>query len=262
LEQVLVGIVLIGGALAGGVVSYLFGPSPTFWLNGFSFLAAAWIISTIKILKPIHHHEDQDNKKESLSLSLKHVILLSIPLQIILLCELLVPLVNGIDNVLISVYAVEIFHLGNVGVGTFYGALGIGLIASFPVANRIKKHYLLIGLSCLFFEGCMMLFLSHAYSTLLAVMIFCSSAFFSGIGNACLDTVLMQEIPEKHQGMMFGLIATLSNTLLGLSMLLTGCSLDVISPRLLGFLGGTSLLCISIFLFMTYSIRKSKEVSN
>jgi hypothetical protein len=36
----------------------------------------------------------------------------------------------------------------------------------------------------------------------------------------------------------------------------------VISPRLLGFLGGTSLLCISIFLFMTYSIRKSKEVSN
>jgi MFS family permease len=262
MEQVLVGIVLIGGAFAGGVVSYFFGPDLTFWLNGFSFLAAAWLISTIQFLNPPRHHEDPNTKKERLSLSLKNVILLSIPLQIILLCEILVPFVNGIDNVLISVYAVEIFHLGNVGVGTFYGALGIGLMASFSIANRIKKHYLLIGLSCLFFEGCMMIFLSHAYSTLFAVMIFCSSAFFSGIGNACLDTVLMREIPEQHQGMMFALMASLSNTLLGLSMLLAGVFLDVISPRLLGFLGGTSLLCISIFLIMIYFIRKSKEVSS
>ncbi|MEH7109238.1 MFS transporter, partial [Bacillus sp. JJ1764] len=44
LEQVLIGIVLIGGAFSGGIVASIFGAHITFWLNAASFLGAAALI--------------------------------------------------------------------------------------------------------------------------------------------------------------------------------------------------------------------------
>ncbi|MEH7109239.1 MFS transporter, partial [Bacillus sp. JJ1764] len=78
--------------------------------------------------------------RESIFSIFKKVILMSIPVQILLFCEILLASLNGIDNVLISVYAVKEYHLGDVGVGLFYGALGNGLTVSFTVANRLRKH--------------------------------------------------------------------------------------------------------------------------
>ncbi|MBP3040912.1 MFS transporter [Bacillaceae bacterium Marseille-Q3522] len=257
MEQVLIGIVLIGGAFSGGIVSYFFGPDMTFWFNGVSFLVAAWLISTIDF--PEAEREAGHHKKQRLRVSsLKKIILLSIPLQVILLSEILIPLVNGIDNVLISVYAVEIFHLEDIGVGMFYGALGIGFISSFSVANRTKKHFLLSGIICLIMEGLMMILLSQSYAAALAFLLFCCTAFFSGVGNACFDTVLMKEIPDEHRGMMFGFTAALANTLLGVSMFFAGSALEMISPRLLGFLGGAAYIVIAVLLILIYAIKKSR----
>lgn len=43
---------------------------------------------------------------------------------------LTMPLANGIDNILVSIYGLEVFDMGELGVGFMYGALGIGLILS------------------------------------------------------------------------------------------------------------------------------------
>lgn len=257
MEQVMVGIVLIGGAFSGGMVSYLFGPNVTFVFNGLSFLVASWLISTLEI--PELKENSPNKKKEFVHFSLlKKLIITSIPLQVILLCECLVPLMNGIDNILISVYAVEIYHLGEIGVGLFYGALGIGLMMSYSVANRIKNKFLTIGLICLIIEGVSLILLSQSRFAILAFLFFCCTAFVSGIGNACFDTVLMKETPDEHQGMMFGLLATISNTLLGLSMFLAGSVLEYIDPRLLGLIGGSSFIIISILLLIVFFNKKSR----
>jgi MFS-type transporter involved in bile tolerance (Atg22 family) len=87
----------------------------------------------------------------------------------------------------------------------------------------------------------------------------------SGIGNACFDTVLMKEIPEDHQGMMFGLLATMGNTILGLSLLLAGVALNYLAPRSLGLIGGVAYILIAIVIpaaISTKAYRKSSLSHN
>ena len=261
MEQVLIGIVLIGGAFSGGIVSFIFGPSITFWVNAASFLGAAAIISTIRFPDNVRVNESSQPKKKSTPVIFKKVILQSLPVLILLVCEVLIAFMNGIDNVLISVYAVSEYHLGDIGVGLFYGALGIELTLSYSVANRLRKNFLVTGLVCLMLEGTFLLLLSRTHLVVFAFLLFCLVAFVSGIGNACFDTVLMKEIPEEHQGMMFGLLATIGNTILGLSMFLSGVALDFVAPSLLGLIGGGAYIVIAIVLLAVISSKAYRKRS-
>jgi MFS family permease len=259
LEQVMLGIVLIGGAFSGGIVSFLFGSKMTFWVNAASFLGSAAIISTITFPEIYQVKQENEFKKENLFAIFKKVILKSVPVQILLICEVLIALMNGIDNVLISVYAVKVYHLGDVGVGLFYGALGIGLMLSFYIANRLRKNFLVTGLLCLMFEGVFLLLLSRTHIVIFAFLMFCGVAFMSGIGNACFDTILMKEIPKEHQGTMFGLLATIGNTILGISMFLSGFSLHYFKPRSLGMFGGIAYMVVAIFLMVVVSMNERQQ---
>ncbi|WP_233522637.1 MFS transporter [Peribacillus glennii] len=260
LEQVMLGVVLIGGAFSGGIVSYIFGPQFTFWFNAFSFLVAALIIANIEF--PAEDKTAHNGNKEKTQLSsISKILLASVPLQIILLCQAFVACVNGIDNVLISVYAVKIYELGEIGVGMFYGALGIGLMLSFFVAKRLKKHLLLLGIACLMAEGIFVVLQSRIEVLLLAVLIFISAAFMSGIGNACFDTVLMKETPEEHQGKLFGFTEAISNTIHGGSMFMAGVATEYIHPRTMGFFGGISYIGISFCLLLALFIIRTKSIS-
>ncbi|XJZ27815.1 MFS transporter [Bacillota bacterium Lsc_1132] len=256
LEQVMLGAVLIGGAFSGGIVSALFGAGVTFWFNAASFLGAAAIISTIDF--PKKHVAEEKNFAASI-LSFKKIITMSLPVQILLLGEVLIAAMNGIDNVLISVYAVNEFQLGDMGVGLFYGALGIGLMVSFAAVNQLRENLLLTGFVFLLLEGAVLIILSRTHLVVLAVLIFCAAAFMSGISNTCFDTVLMKEIPEEHQGRIFGLIATLSNTFLGVSMFLAGLALSYLQPRTLGFIGGISFVMIASFLIVVFLVKSSRK---
>lgn len=246
LEQVMIGIVLIVGAFSGGVVSLILGTNVTFWLNAASFLGAATIISTITF--PEKKESQKKSNKGNPFIIFKKVIIQSVSIQILLLCEILIASLNGIDNVLISVYAIKVYHLEDVGVGLFYGALGIGFVLSFSIANRFRNNFLITGLICLILEGASLLLLSRTHFVFFAFLLFCLTAFMSGIGNACFDTVLMKEIPEVHQGTMFGLLATIGNTLLGISMFLSGAILQFIAPRFLGMIGGITYMVVAIIL--------------
>lgn len=164
LEQVMLGVVLIISAFSGGIVTYFFGPNITFWLNGLFFLFAALIIFSLPQVD--ENRQIQKNRDAPFFQSIntiKKLITVSSPLLIAILFELVVPLFNGIDNVLISLYAVQEFKLGDIGVGLFYGALGIGLMLSYIISQHIQKHLLFIGLVSLIVEGVFHIFLSHVY---------------------------------------------------------------------------------------------------
>lgn len=140
LEQLMSGCVLILGAFSGGGVSMWFGPEAAFIMNAISFLIAALLIHGIDLP---HHVNEKEVASEELSStaekqgiasplrSLGILIGGSLTLQIIFGFELLVPMLSGLDNVLISVYAIQEFQAGDIGVGSFYAALGIGLSLSF-----------------------------------------------------------------------------------------------------------------------------------
>lgn len=259
LEQVMIGIVLIGGAFSGGIVASIFGSHVTFWFNAASFLGAAAILSTINFPEKKQVKDEKMPEKKTLWFIFKRVIWMSVPVQILLICEVLLAFMNGIDNVLISVYAVNEYQLGDVGVGLFYGALGIGLTLSYSVANRLRKHFFVTGLLCLMLEGTFLVLLSRTHFVIFAFLLFCGAAFMSGIGNACFDTILMKEIPEQYQGTMFGLLATIGNTILGISMFLSGLALHYLSPRSMGLIGGLAYILIALFILAAISSKAYRK---
>ncbi|WP_285755398.1 MFS transporter [Parageobacillus sp. G301] len=265
LEQVMLGIVLIGGSFSGGIVTFFFGPDMTFWFNGLSFLIAAMIIFSIPFTNKNRHIQKNDKKNHESNIfhsikTIKKLMIASSALYIAFLFEFIVPLFNGIDNVLISIYAVQEFDLGDIGVGLFYGALGIGLMLSFIVAQRIHQHLLLIGLTALILEGLFHIILSRVHLAFIAFIIYISISFVSGICNTCFDSIVMKETPSDKQGLVFGLLTTISNTFIGISMFGAGIILEVVNNRTLGLIGGMGFVLTGLFLFVVYS-SKEKELS-
>ncbi|GAE44705.1 hypothetical protein [Mesobacillus boroniphilus] len=74
-------------------------------------------------------------------------------LLLLMMFELIIPLINGIENVLISVYAVETFEKADLGVGVFYSVLGLGLIISPLLTRMIQNRFLLFSFICIIGEG-------------------------------------------------------------------------------------------------------------
>ncbi|NJJ38169.1 MFS transporter [Paenibacillus apii] len=265
MEQLMTGCVLILGALTGGFVSHWLGPETAFVLNACSFLAAAAIISGISFPSSAPEGREEEVRGDepepgnvSRRKGLASLVAGSLVLQTVLGYELLVPLVNGLDNVLISVYAIRVFHAGDIGVGAFYAALGAGLTLSFWAGGWIKRNFLAAALGGLLLEGLLLMGISAAGGFWAACGLYVLLSLASGIGGASLDTLLMRETPAKWQPVLFGLLTAVTNTLLGLSMLLAGWLLGGTGPRTLGFAGGACFAAIAIALGAYVWIRGGK----
>ncbi|MBT2692462.1 MFS transporter [Bacillus sp. ISL-55] len=257
-EQVLMGIVLIIGALSGGIVSYFLGAKAAFLLNIVSFLAAGWILSTLPSLGGTIKNEqisEPDLEKYS---ELLPVIAASTFLLMLMMFELIIPLINGIENVLLSVYAVETFKKADLGVGIFYSVLGLGLMISPLLTKMVKKRFLLFSFICIIGEGLFLTSISQTKAFWMAAVLFGVTAIFSGVGNALLDTVAMETIPTKWHGMYFGITSMLSNTFIGVSMFLTGMALEWFDPRLVGMIGGIMYISAGT-LFLIWSLKYSVD---
>ncbi|MCD7035569.1 MFS transporter [Metabacillus sp. GX 13764] len=251
LEQVSLGFVLIIGAFFGGAVSYLLGAEMSFWLNGLSFFLAAGILAffpnDVFSSVPGEAAEKKGNWRAA-----GKILFFSGGAGAVFLGEALLPIFNGIDNVLISVYAVEEFKLGDLGVGLFYGCLGIGLCISFAVSGKVKKHFVPVGFTSLIAEGLLLILLSFTASPAAAAILYVSLAFFSGVSNACFDTVIMRSVPTEWQGKIFGVLLALSNSLIGISMLAAGGLIEAFGSRTMGFAGGMGFAALGFLLLLSH----------
>ncbi|MBT2661263.1 MFS transporter [Bacillus sp. ISL-45] len=259
-EQVLIGIVLIIGALSGGIVSYLLGAKAAFLLNIVSFLAAGWILSTLPSLGGKIENEQISKPDMEKYSELLPVIAASSFLIMLMMFELIIPLINGIENVLLSVYAVQTFEKADLGVGIFYSVLGLGLMISPLLTKMVKKRLLLFSFICIIGEGLFLTSISQTKAFWVAAVLFGVTAIFSGVGNALLDTVAMETIPSKWHGMYFGITSMLSNTFIGVSMFLTGMALEWFDPRLVGMIGGIMYISAgTLFLIWSLKYRVDQE---
>lgn len=274
LEQLMSGSVLIIGALTGGVVSLWFGPEMAFVMNAVSFLIAALLIGGIDFPQNMEEADpesklnstgressvERNNVKARQWRALKLVVGGSIVLQVVVGYELLVPIINGWDNVLISVYAVQEFHAGDIGVGAFYAALGIGLSLSFFAERIVRTHLLAVALGGLLTEGLLLMAISASGDFPVAFCLYILLSLAGGMGNACLDTLVMRETPTALQPAMFGMLSAVGGLLLGVSMLSAGWLLDLVEPRMLGLLGGACCAGISLLLG-AYTLIRSRSTA-
>jgi MFS family permease len=107
-------------------------------------------------------------------------------------------------------------------------------------------------------EGGLLMLLSVVTLPVIAVLIYILLALMSGVGNACLDTLLMRETPEKYRGLIYGLVTACSSTMVVLSMFGAGLLLEVMEPRKLGFAGGLGFAAIAVLL-TTYGWLRARE---
>ncbi|MED1601957.1 MFS transporter [Alkalihalophilus marmarensis] len=243
----MVGFVLIIGATSGGVIAYYFGLSTSFIINGITFLLSALIIAKVNL--PFVR-----NKIGNAPLSMSRKQLgSSAALITFFFIAVTMPLANGIDNVLVSVYALEIFEMGEFGVGILYAALGLGFIFSSMCANLLKRSLLTLTVLFIAFEGIGHLLLSVVPSFSTAIFIIIFITFVGGLSNICIDTVMMKVIPRQKQGTIFGFMQALSNTALGLSMASAGFLLVLFHPRELSLIVGSADIVFTIIYLILFS---------
>ncbi|WP_106495281.1 MFS transporter [Lentibacillus sp. Marseille-P4043] len=243
IEQIMVGIVLVAGSSTGGIISYLFGLHLPFILDGLSYLISALFILNMTIptimkakkCNPVYH-----------SPSAWKLITGSSILLIFIFIEITMPLANGVDNVLMSVYALDIFHKGDLGVGLIYTALGLGFIISSFFSTKLRRKLVLLVVVFIALEGSGHLLLSVVPTFSFALLTVLFITFAGGISNICSSTLIMKIVPKSRQGTFFGLTQMISNTALGLSMGVAGFLLEVFNPRTLSFLVGITYIVLTI----------------
>jgi len=262
IEQIMVGGVLILGSSAGGIFSYLFGLHLPFILDGISFLCSAYILTKMTVQQPVNATPNENN--HSIAQPKKSnwkYIFGSSALIIFIIIELTMPIANGIDNVLISVYALDVFDMGDVGVGFMYAMMGLGFVLSSFLSNMLQRKLVLLMVIFIVFEGLGHIFLSAAATFLYALFIVLLITFVGGLSNICLSTIIMTTVPRSMQGRFFGITAMISNTSLGISMGLAGFLLELFGPRTLSFYVGITYIILTFFytvLFRKVNLRDEK----
>ncbi|MED1792599.1 MFS transporter [Brevibacillus nitrificans] len=243
LDQSVYGMVMAIGSLIGGIFIALWGSEAAFVYNSLSFL-----LSGILIMRLDFPHPDRGCPSPSTPQAFYRDVLAFAAhtpiVRSILLMTALWPIGGGIINVLISVYAYQVFQAGEMGIGLFYGAIGVGFILGGLAADRFAKKLYKTSFWSLSLEGVALILTSMAPTIYVAAACYALSTVAGGIGNTSLRTLLMQHVRSDYQGRVFALEATVSNVLIGLSMLAGGWLLSFAEPRLVGFAAGT---CVTLF---------------
>ncbi|WP_079529541.1 MFS transporter [Halobacillus hunanensis] len=246
-EQVVIGIVLILGSVTGGLVAFFIGKEVAFILNGCTFLAAAILIYPLTI------KWQESSQTRAASGSKSRVRLDPIVLFVVVILGISAGL-DGLFNVLISYYGSETFDMGELGIGMLYGSLGIGLVLSFFISNCVKGKMLLIGIITIGLGGILQMLASQASVIWATGLAFAGISLFGGVGAACFDSIVMARTAKSEQGKVFGLIESLTNVVIGLTMFGTGWLLDLFAARNVGYMGGISAVGSMVLFFILYRL--------
>jgi MFS family permease len=262
IEQLMIGMILVVGSSSGGLISYIFGLHIPFLLNAATFLISTMILLRINIpaVQSRHQKKQQPEKQKSEKQQSENqrtnvwkLIMNTNALFTFFIIALTMPLANGVDNVLMSVYALDVFQMGDIGVGLIYGSLGLGFVVSSFFSNMLKRGLLILTVLMIAFEGLghIMLSVVPTFSVALITVMFIT--FVAGISNICIDTILMKVVSRTKQGIFFGFMSSISNTALGCSMAAAGFLLEAFTPRALSLAVGITYIIFTILYALMFT---------
>ncbi|MCP3030592.1 MFS transporter [Halobacillus sp. A1] len=244
LEQVMIGVVLILGSVTGGIVAFFLSPKVSFIINSLTFLVAALWIKKLPELKSNKKQMEKTKGESDWYRNLKPVI------WFVLFVQFLVPITDGIFNVLITYYGGSTFGTEALGIGLLYGSLGIGLVISFYISARFNnRKFLKASLFFIIVEGVMQMLASQSASIVSMCFFFIMISAAGGVTAACLDSLVMEKTDPGHLGKVFGVIEAVSNIQIGIFMVAGGILIDSFEARLLGLYGGALNIALAV-LFM------------
>lgn len=252
LDQTISGSVMVIGSLIGGVVTAVWGVKTAFIFNSLSFLISAAITMKIRFITPDNDLKskcsDTPRKLKRELYETRKLFLDSKFVQLMVMLSVLWPIGGGAINVLLSVYAFETFKMGNTGVGIFYASLGVGFIIGGFLAPKFSHNVLSVSAAGYIVEGLSHIFVSQSINIWMASFFLITATIGASVGITGTNTLLMQSIESNHQGKVFGILATLRNSTLGIMMFISGLLLEFLEPRDLGLLAGILITMTTIII--------------
>lgn len=241
------GTMLAVGSALGGVVVAAFGFNVACFVDAASFAVPALLLWSIQ--RPFQQHLSAiplaflSSLREAAAYAREHPRVLAL-----LTCKGGFGIGSG-AVVLLSVFGLEVFHAGSLGIGFLYAARGVGaLLGPFLItvaARRDEDRYRLIGL-CGVVYG--LGYATFALSPLLGLAALAVAVAHLGGGGQWMVSSygLQREVPDALLGRMFAADFGLVTLTTSISTLAAGVLADAIGPVPTALLGGTLTLAWGI----------------
>ena len=235
---------MLGGALGGFAVQGL-GYRGAFTLNALSFLVSAGLILRIRFPElQIVRSERKDKSSYAVEFweglrFVRH--------QPIVLGLLLVgagwATGGGAAQILFSLFAVDVYHAGESGIGILYSAAGFGIVVGATASNAFFRHQSfavtkwVIGISMVL-TGVFYSTFSFTKTLWAGVIWIALSRVVMGINNIIGTTLLMNTVPADFRGRTFSVKETVVISTMVVSMLLAGIAQRYVGPHTIALVAG------------------------
>jgi MFS family permease len=259
----------LGGALGGFATHYL-GYRIAFLINALSFVASAWCIYQIRFRNQVFVTKAKPTSSDSSfvrDLREGMVFVRSNPIVLgLLLIGVGWATGGGAAQILFSIFAIDVFHAGDQGIGILYSAAGLGIVIGATVANwyfRNKSFAVtkwVIGFSMvltgIFYS--IFSFTQQMWTGFLWIML---SRVVMGINHIIGTTLLMNIVPSQFRGRTFSTKETVVIFTMVVSMLLAGVGQHYTGPQTIALIAGILTLLTGVIWLIANLAGVYKEVT-
>lgn len=166
--------------------------------------------------------------------------------RLLLIFNMLRSIGSGIIYFLLGVFGYTVFNAGFEGVGLFHVTFGVGFLLGAIVANKLAirfgwMHYgRIMGIAAVT-EGILVIVFSRMDHFMVALAVLSLAYTGRSVVITIFNSLSSRLIEDQLRGRYFALNRVLSYTAMGITMLLCGWVLDLVSARQLAFFAGVFL---------------------
>ncbi|MFN8009094.1 MAG: MFS transporter [Terriglobia bacterium] len=237
---------MVGGAL-GGFAVHWFGYNIAFLINAFSFLGSAAFILKLKFVDHTAVRPQAAKLPEHSFVKEFHDGIAYIWRNPVILGLVLIGVGwatgGGAAQILFSVFAVDIYHKGDAGIGLLYSAAGMGVMIGATIANFYFRHLTfsvtkwVIGI-CMALTGVFYSLFSFTHLLLTGFFWIAMSRVTMGITHIIATTLMMNIVPAEYRGRTFSTKDSMVIFTMVLSMLLAGVGEHYVGIRAIALIAG------------------------
>jgi len=150
---------------------------------------------------------------------------------------------GGAAQILFSLFAVDVYHAGESGIGLLYAAAGLGIVIGSTASNAFLRHRSfdvtkwIIRISMVL-TGVFYSIFSFTHTLWSGLIWIALSRVVMGINNIIGTTLLMNTVPAEFRGRTFSVKETVIIFTMVVSMLVAGIAQRYVGPHIIALIAG------------------------
>lgn len=245
------------GTMLGGVSTMQLGYNWAFLINSASFLFSAWAVYQLRSptgdFRAERKHTEVAEKHPWRDFTECLAYIAHTPLVLaIALCTVGWASGGGAAQILFTLFGELVFHKGPAGVGLIWGFAGIGLVIGGVLGHRIGKQlpfprYKNAIALAFFTLGTSYMLFSIMPTIGWAILFITLSRIAMGANNVLNRTMLLTHVPDAFRGRVLGIVESMLNATMMLSMMAAGVASQHYGVRTIGVAAGALSASTALF---------------